>query len=201
MRIASALVDAQRMPYLQTYALENNVSVNVTSGDFHTILAKVTDNIEQAKHYTSNENQREMLTNYEEHFRFGDINKHKDSQRNWIRDIGPVVETCIGYIETYLDPSGTRAEFEGFVAFVNKTTSAKFNQLVQNAEEIIRKLPWSEHFEKERFSKPDFTDLDVSNALIYTSKNLVNNIMLFATYLDCGIWMLRHANRNQHTEL
>ena len=78
-----------------------------------------------------------MLVNYEEHFRYGDINMHKESQRNWIRDVGPVVETCIGYIETYLDPSGTRAEFEGFVSFVNKTTSAKFNQLVNQAEEII----------------------------------------------------------------
>ena len=99
----------------------------VTSGDFHEIMAKVTDNIAQAKHYTASDNQRQMLVNYEEHFRYGDINMHKESQRNWIRDVGPVVETCIGYIETYLDPSGTRAEFEGFVSFVNKTTSAKFN--------------------------------------------------------------------------
>ena len=162
LRIASHLSDASRMPYLKSYQLDNDITVNVTAGDFSNFMGKVTEAMSQAKLYTASENQMQMCARYEEHFRYGDVDTHKDSQRNWIQDIGPVVETNIGFIETYLDPSGARAEFEGFVAIVNKTTSAKFALLVQTAEELITKLPWGPAFEKPVFSKPDFTDLDVS---------------------------------------
>lgn len=45
-----------------------------------------------------------MIEYYIKHFKSGNIDDHKMSQREWIKDIGPDVETNMGWIETYIDP-------------------------------------------------------------------------------------------------
>ena len=160
--MCSQLSCPEKTPYVKSYELDDGITVNVTAADFTAFMTAVVSNIEQAEFYAADANQKEMVANYVEHFKYGDVDKHKDSQRNWIKDIGPAVETNIGFIETYLDPSGARAEFEGFVSIVDKKVSEQFATLVSQAEDLIKKLPWSSDFEKEKFSKPDFTNLDVS---------------------------------------
>ena len=52
-----------------------------------------------------------MLDDYIGHFLTGSIEAHKESQRRWIKDKGPKVETNIGWIETYIDPENSRGTF------------------------------------------------------------------------------------------
>lgn len=136
--------------------------IDVVYGDYDSkFLSAVADCLTEAQKYTANEQQTDMITAYVKHFTHGEIDDHKDAQRAWVRDIGPVVETNIGFIESYRDPSGVRGEFEGFVSVVDKDTSKKFGQLVSNASTLLTILPWSSEFEKDVFLKPDFTSLDV----------------------------------------
>jgi dipeptidyl-peptidase-3 len=63
--------------------------------------------------------------------------------------------------DRYVDPYGSRAEWEGFVAIVDKEMSAKYDVLVNDAPELIKQLPWGKDFEVDVFRKPDFTALQI----------------------------------------
>lgn len=49
----------------------------------------------------------------------------------------------------------------GFTAIVDKTLSAKYDKLVNDAPELIKVLPWGAVFEVDQFKKPDFTALEI----------------------------------------
>lgn len=133
----------------------------VAKGDHKAFMEKAVALLREGTKYAANETQKRMLNLYAECFESGDLNKHIEGSREWIKDKGPVVESYIGFIESYQDPMGTRGEWEGFVAVVNKEMSAKFQSLVDSAESFLPKLPWPSSFEKDVFQRPDFTSLEV----------------------------------------
>jgi dipeptidyl-peptidase-3 len=112
-----------------------------------------------------------MLDAYINSFQNGSIDSHRKSQKHWIKDVNPGVETNIGFIEAYRDPQGVRAEWEGLVAVVNKEESKKYSLLVGRSEEFVMKMPWNGEvggygvgkkgpFKAEKFMQPDYTSVE-----------------------------------------
>ncbi|KZT32649.1 aflatoxin-detoxifizyme [Sistotremastrum suecicum HHB10207 ss-3] len=135
--------------------------ISVKFGDHSESLVKVNEALKEAQKYAANEHQKSMIEHYVKSFKTGSVQEHKEGSRHWVKDVGPVVESYIGFIETYLDPYGGRAEWEGFTAIVDKVLSAKYEKLVDDASELIKVLPWGKDFENDVFKKPDFTALEI----------------------------------------
>lgn len=89
-------------------------------GDHAEQMAKISEQMKQAGLNSANETQQNMHSEYVKSFQTGSLEAFKQSQRYWIQDKGPMVESDIGFVETYRDPHGVRGEWEGFAAMVRK---------------------------------------------------------------------------------
>lgn len=143
------------------WTLDDGKKVKLVFGDYSHEMEIIARHIEEAKKYAANDNEREMMEEYSKSFRTGSLQAFKRSQKAWVLDKGPQVESDIGFIETYRDPHGIRGEWEGFVAMVNKERTQAFGKLVSTAPQYIPLLPWDASFEKDKFLSPDFTSLEV----------------------------------------
>jgi len=135
--------------------------LHLVFGDYGDEMAKITAEIKKAQKEALNEVEQKMLDEYARSFGTGSIQGFVESQRFWIKNKKPPVETDLGFVETYRDPHGVRGEWEGFVAMVNKERTRAFGKLVEAASSMIPKLPWTPDFEKDKFLSPDFTSLEV----------------------------------------
>lgn len=70
-------------------------------GDYHQEMALITEYHKKAAENAANENQKKMQLAYVKSFEEGSLEAFKNAQRYWIRDKGPMVESNIGFVETY----------------------------------------------------------------------------------------------------
>ena len=136
-------------------------TIELVYGDYAEEMKSIATYIKGAAENAENENQKNMHLDYYKSFESGSLEDFKNSQRHWIKDKGPMVESNIGFIETYRDPAGIRGEWEGFASIVNLERTRAFGELVSSAPKLIPLLPWGAEFEKDKFLSPDFTSLEV----------------------------------------
>lgn len=97
---------------LENGALKGSV-LKLVYGDHSREMKTIADLHKKAAENSANENQKKMQLEYAKSFEEGSLEAFKQSQRFWIRDKGPMVESNIGFVETYRDPHGVRGEWEG----------------------------------------------------------------------------------------
>lgn len=73
-------------------------------GDYSKLMELIARCHKKAAENSENQNQKNMQLEYVKSFSSGSMQAFKESQRYWIRDKGPMVESNIGFVETYRDP-------------------------------------------------------------------------------------------------
>lgn len=100
------------------WSLEGKIAgktVSLVFGDHAVEMQKVADALKEAQKAAANDTETKMMAEYVKSFETGSLEAYKQSQRYWIQDKGPMVESDIGFVETYRDPHGIRGEWEGYV--------------------------------------------------------------------------------------
>jgi dipeptidyl-peptidase III len=140
--------------------------VQFHNGDHSAELNKICEHLERAVPYAADDLQRQILKEYIESFHTGDREVYRQSQRSWVKDKLPQVETAMGFIETYRDPSGNRAQFEAIVGIADAEETKGFTKLVDSANDLIKLLPWVPQggfdngaFEKALFDAPSLSSI------------------------------------------
>ena len=159
------------------YEIEGrSAAVYIERGEYSTNLDHVCRDLEKALVYAETESQRSIIKDYLTSFKTGNLNAYRESQKKWVSDRDATIENVFGFVETYRDPQGVRAEWEGLVAISDAEETAVFKRFVAQSATFLRYLPWVANagdtdgqgpFEKQVFQPPDFTSLHGKSCLAF----------------------------------
>ena len=139
----------------------NNLPVYLTKGKFSKELKQVNKYLKKSLEYVANDTQKEMIENLIESFETGNLEKHIEYSKLWVKDIDPNVETDLGFIECYRDPAGIRTEFEGFVTTIDHKESEILHKFVNSSAKVLSEMPYPKVYERDTFSPPSYNALNV----------------------------------------
>lgn len=96
-------------------------------------------------------------------YQTGEMEHHLAYSKLWVQNQDPVIETYQGFIETYRDPHGVRAEMEAFVAAVNPATSKLLERLLEKnvSSELLGSLPVPTFLHRETFIPPSYKAIEI----------------------------------------
>lgn len=126
-------------------------------------LARVVAALDQALPYATSASQRSSLEQLIASFRGGEPDRFRDSQREWLKLAAPV-DYVLGFVETYADPRGLKALFEGFVGIEDKPRSEVLQRLSQSAGYFEGRMPWAAEWKRAQVQPPAAEALEVVGA-------------------------------------
>jgi dipeptidyl-peptidase-3 len=139
----------------------NGLPVTVTNGFQSGALSNVNRWVTRARDAALSSIEAEALESLLSHLANGDIADHIRYSEQWVHDSAPTIESYLGVIESYRDPSGRHCEWEDFVAALDQTESRFLHDFVAQSAVILLLLPYSRVYERATFVPPSYNAINI----------------------------------------
>jgi dipeptidyl-peptidase III len=106
--------------------------------------------LDKARNAAPNDSVKRELGLLIEYYRTGDLAKWDEYNVAWASNTDPVVDYINGFIETYEDPMGMKATWEGLVNYTDAEASKRTKIITQNAQWFEDNAPIQPEYRKEK---------------------------------------------------
>lgn len=112
-------------------------------------LEKVVAELELAKQYAENDQQKAVIEALIAYYNTGDLKQFDAYAILWVNDTNSAVDFVNGFTETYGDPLGMKASWEATVNFRNDEATKRTQLISDNAQWFEDRSPVAKQFKKE----------------------------------------------------
>ena len=103
-------------------------------GMYNAAIQKVIFWLRKALDYTESDQQKKTLELLIEYYETGDLKKWDEYNIEWVKDSNSFIDIVNGFIETYNDPLGYRANYESVLSFKDLDATKRIKAISDNAQ-------------------------------------------------------------------
>lgn len=153
-----ALKDKEQDPHPVMYGLNSQLirqgnqiieKVWKVDGMYGKAIEKIVFWLEQAANVAENPKQKEVILKLVEFYKTGDLKTFDEYSILWIQEQESFIDFTNGFIETYGDPLGMKASWEGYVNLKDQAATERTRKLSENAQWFEDHSPVDQRFKKE----------------------------------------------------
>ena len=119
-----------------------------SEGLYGPAIDRIISCLKEAKTVAENEQQAQVIEKLIEFYRTGDLKTFDEYSILWVNETAGDVDFTNGFTETYGDPLGLKASWEGFANFKDKAATARTETLAANAQWFEDNSPVDPRFKK-----------------------------------------------------
>lgn len=118
-------------------------------GMYGKAIEKIVYWLEQATAVAENDSQKAVIQKLIDFYRSGDLRTFDEYSILWIQEQDSTIDFTNGFIETYGDPLGMKASWEGYVNLKDQAATERTRKLSENAQWFEDHSPVDKRFKKE----------------------------------------------------